>query len=189
MKSLKDILYKTGIVDVNGLTEIDVKNIFIDSREVKADSLFVAVRGTKTDGHEFIMTAIEAGATAIVCEEFPDVRNKKVTYVKVRDSALAYSQVAANFFGNPSEKLKVVGITGTNGKTTTATLLFNLFESLGYRSGLLSTVQNQIGREILPATHTTPDAMKLHELLAKMVEEKCTYCFMEVSSQIGRAHV
>jgi UDP-N-acetylmuramoyl-L-alanyl-D-glutamate--2,6-diaminopimelate ligase len=182
MKSLKEILYKTGIVDVNGSTDIAVSNIFIDSRDVKNDSLFVAVRGTKTDGHEFIVRAIDSGATAIVCEEFPDTINKKVTYVKVRDSALSYSQAAANFFRNPSEKLKVVGVTGTNGKTTTATLLFNLFEALGYRSGLLSTVQNQIGREILPATHTTPDAMKLHELLAKMVGEQCTHCFMEVSS-------
>jgi len=182
MKLLKEILYKTGIVDVIGSTEIAIKDIFIDSRETKNDSLFVAVRGTKADGHGFISRAVDAGATAIICEEFPEVLNKKVTYVKVRDSALAYAWVAANYFGNPSEKLNVIGVTGTNGKTTTVTLLFNLFESLGHRSGLLSTVQNQIGRQIISATHTTPDAMQLNRLLAAMVEDGCTHCFMEVSS-------
>ena len=116
MKSLKDIIYKTGIVDVTGSTDVSVQNIFIDSREVKNDSLFVAVRGTKADGHEFIGRAVDAGATSVVCEEFPGALNKNVTYVKVRDSALAYSQVAANYFENPSEKLQVIGVTGTNGK-------------------------------------------------------------------------
>jgi len=182
VKTLKDILYKTGIVDVSGSTSVTIKDIFVDSREVKSESLFVAVRGTKTDGHEFIANAIDAGAAAIVCEEFPDKLDNKVTYVKVRDSSLAYAQIAANYFGNPSGKLKVIGITGTNGKTTTATLLFNLFEALGYKAGLISTVQNQVGRRIVPSTHTTPDAMQLNRLLADMVEEQCTHCFMEVSS-------
>jgi UDP-N-acetylmuramoyl-L-alanyl-D-glutamate--2,6-diaminopimelate ligase len=182
LKTLKDILYKTGIVDVSGSTSVTIKDISVDSRDINPEFLFVAVRGTKTDGHEFIEKAIDAGAAAVVCEEFPGTLNKKVTYVKVRESSLAYSQIAANYFGNPSGKLKVVGITGTNGKTTTATLLFNLFESLGYKAGLLSTVQNQVGRRIIAATHTTPDAMQLHRLLAEMVDEQCTHCFMEVSS-------
>ncbi len=182
MKTLKDILYKTGIVDVSGSTSVTIKDIFIDSRTVKSESLFVAVRGTKTDGHEFIANAVDAGAAAVVCEEFPEEKNKKVTYVKVRDSALAYAQIAANYFGNPSGKLKVIGITGTNGKTTTATLLFNLFGALGYKVGLVSTVQNQIMRQVLPSTHTTPDAMQLNHLLSDMVAEQCTHCFMEVSS-------
>jgi len=182
VKTLKDILYKTGIVDVVGSTSVTIRDISIDSREVKPESLFVAVRGTKTDGHEYITNAVIAGAAAIVCEEFPEKQDKRVTYVKVRDSSLAYSQIAANFFENPSGKLKVIGITGTNGKTTTATLLFNLFGTLGYKAGLISTVQNQIGRQIIPSTHTTPDALQLNRLMAEMIEEQCTHCFMEVSS-------
>lgn len=182
MKTLKDILYKAGIVDVSGSTSVTIKEIFVDSREVKPESLFVAVRGTKTDGHGFIENAVDKGAAAVVCEEFPEKMDTKVTYVKVRDSSLAYAQIASNYFGNPSGKIKVIGITGTNGKTTTATLLFNLFGLLGYKAGLISTVENQIGRRVVPSTHTTPDAMQLNRLLAEMHDEQCTHCFMEVSS-------
>ena len=182
MKLLKDILYKAGLVEVIGSTEVSVSSICFDSRKAGKDSLFIAVRGTQNDGHKFIQQVAEAGVVAVVCEEFPKQKLENVTYVKVKDSESALGMIASNFYGNPSEKLKLVGITGTNGKTTTATLLHNLFISLGFNSGLISTVVYKIGMEEFPATHTTPDSIQLNKLMKQMVDAGCKYCFMEVSS-------
>jgi UDP-N-acetylmuramoyl-L-alanyl-D-glutamate--2,6-diaminopimelate ligase len=159
-----------------------ISSITFDSRKVKKGSLFVATRGTAADGHAFISKAIETGAIAVVCEEIPKTREENITYVKVKDSSFALGTLACNFFDNPSEKLKLVGVTGTNGKTTTVTLLYNLFRSLGYSAGLISTVQNKVNNTVIPATHTTPDALSLNELLNTMVQQDCEYVFMEVSS-------
>ncbi len=159
-----------------------ISSVTFDSRTVKKDSLFVATVGTTSDGHLFIDKAIENGAIAIVCEIMPENKNANVTYVKVANSSYALGIIACNYFDNPSEKIKLVGVTGTNGKTTTVTLLFNLFRSLGYSVGLLSTVQNKINATVIPATHTTPDALTLNQLLNTMVEQGCEYAFMEVSS-------
>lgn len=188
MKQLKEILYKAGLLEVIGTTATEVDSIYFNSSAVTQGSLFVAVRGTKTDGHEYIQNAVELGAYAIVCEEFPKKIRQGITYVKVTNSSIALSVIAANFYNNPSEKLKLIGVTGTNGKTTTATLLFHLFRKLGYRCGLLSTVQNQVNEQIIAATHTTPDPVNLNSLLATMVRENCEYCFMEVSSHAIAQH-
>lgn len=184
MKKLKDILYKAGLVEVMGSTDIDVASICSDSRKVEKNSLFIAVKGTQSDGHKFISQAIALGAIAIVCEEPPTPNSQlpTITYVKVSDSESALGIIASNYYDNPSEKLKLVGITGTNGKTTTATLLHNLFLSLGFNSGLISTVVYKIGREEFTATHTTPDSIQLNRLMKQMVDAGCKYCFMEVSS-------
>ena len=182
MRLLTDILYKAGLEEIIGTTNIAVSSITFDSRKVKKDTLFIAVRGTAVDGHNFITQAIEAGANAIICEELPGDKVENISYVKVKDTSYALGIIAANFYDNPSQKLKLVGVTGTNGKTTTVTLLYNLFKSLGYTVGLLSTVKNRIHNEELPATHTTPDAISLNELLTKMLEKGCQYVFMEVSS-------
>lgn len=179
---LKDIIYKTGIVEVVGPTNTGIASICFDSRKAEEGCLFVAVKGTQSDGHQYISQVIERGAIAIVCEQLPaDIRNG-VTYVKVTDSASALAYIASNFYNNPSENLTLVGVTGTNGKTTTATLLYQLFRKLNYNVGLLSTVQNVINDKVIPATHTTPDPIALNQLLAEMVEEGCAYAFMEVSS-------
>ena len=188
MKLLTDILYKAGLEEIIGTTNVAVAAITFDSRKVKKDCLFIATRGTNSDGHQFIDQTIEAGAIAIVCEEFPENKIENITYVKVKNSAFALGIIAANFYDNPSQKLKLVGITGTNGKTTTVTLLYNLFKSLGYNTGLISTVKNKIMNEVIPATHTTPDAIALNELLSKMVEKGCQYVFMEVSSHAVVQH-
>ncbi len=182
MKILKDIIYKTGILDVVGSTEIFVSDVCFDSRKAREGSVFIAVKGIQVDGHQYINAVIEKGAVAIVCEQLPKVLAEGITYVRVSDSAVALAHVASNFYGNPSEKLKLVGITGTNGKTTVATLLFKLFRSLGHGAGLLSTVKNQVNDQVIPATHTTPDPIQLNALLSAMVDEECTHCFMEVSS-------
>lgn len=165
-----------------GSTESVVSSICFDSRKVTAGSLFVAIRGTASDGHLFIASAIEDGASVVVCEEIPAERNPAVTYIKVANSSHALAIIAENYFDNPSEKIKVVAVTGTNGKTTIATLLFHLFNGLHYKSGLLSTVENRIQNKIIPATHTTPDAIQLSSLLNEMVTAGCTHCFMEASS-------
>lgn len=182
MKLLSDIIYKVRLEEIIGSTHMAISAVTFDSRAVKKDSLFIATRGTAVDGHNFIDKAIENGAIAIVCEEVPANKNEAVTYIKVKDSSFALGITACNFFDNPSEKLKLVGITGTNGKTTTVTLLFNLFKSLGYSVGLLSTVENKINNTVIPATHTTPDALTLNELLTTMLSQGCEYVFMEVSS-------
>lgn len=182
MKLLKDILYKAGIVNVVGSTNIAVEKICFDSRQVEKLSLFIAVSGTQVDGHQFIDLAIEKGAQAIVCQIIPEKLVEGVTYVEVEDSSKSVGVIASNFYDNPSLEINLIGITGTNGKTTTATLLHDLFTQLGLKSGLLSTVVNKIGVKSIPSTHTTPDAIQLNALLRKMIEEDCKYCFMEVSS-------
>jgi len=182
LKLLSDILYKTRLEEIIGSTNVAISSVTFDSRKVKKDSLFIATRGTASDGHHYIELAIESGAVAIVCEDLPETLKENVTYVKVLDSSASLGYIACNFYDNPSEKLKLVGITGTNGKTTTVTLLFNLFRGLGYNVGLLSTVENKINTTVIPSTHTTPDALALNELLSKMVEAGCQYAFMEVSS-------
>ena len=185
---LSDILYKVNIRSVAGSTGVDVNDIQIDSRKVKPGGLFVAVKGGAADGHQFIEKAIDNGAAAIVCEEIPVMRKDNVVYVQAENSAMAVAYMANNFFGRPSEKIKLVGVTGTNGKTTIATLLYKLFTRLGYKCGLLSTVENQIGSTIVPATHTTPDAISLNALLKQMVDEGCTHVFMETSSHAIHQH-
>jgi len=182
MRYLKDILYGVRIQDVHGSTNIAIELITMDSRSVGSFGLFAAVRGFATDGHKYIDGAIELGAIAVVCETLPSELKPQVTYVQVRNSAEAIGQIASNFYDNPSETLKLVGVTGTNGKTTTATLLFELHRQMGYSCGLLSTVQNRINGEVIPATHTTPDCINLNKLLRQMVDSGCDYCFMEVSS-------
>jgi len=179
---LSDILYKVRIRSVEGNTGIEIKDVQIDSRKIKQKALFIAVRGEVKDGHQFIDKAIEAGATAIVCEEIPSEKKEGVVYVQAENSAAAAAYIAHNFFDRPSEKMKVVGVTGTNGKTTIATLLYKLFAVLGYKCGLISTVENHIGDKVVPATHTTPDAISLNALMKQMTDEGCTHVFMEVSS-------
>lgn len=188
MKILRDILFGVSIKQVSGDTGIEVKNICFDSRKAEAGSLFAAVRGTQADGHQYITSVIEKGASAVVCEELPEVFQENVCYVQVENSAKALGILASNFFENPSAKLNLIGITGTNGKTTTATLLFQLFRGLGYKAGLISTVQNYINDRIVPSTHTTPDPLALNQLLQDMVSEGCDYCFMEVSSHAVVQH-
>ena len=182
MKNLKDILYKVNLVEVNGVTDRKVKGITMDSRKVENGFVFVAVKGTQSDGHQFIDQSIKKGALVVVCETLPEALVDNITYVKVTDAHLALATLADNFYDNPSSKLKVIGVTGTNGKTTIVTLLFRLFTQLGEKCGMLSTIQNQIGNELIPATHTTPDAVQLSALLKMMVDAGCTYCFMEASS-------
>ena len=182
MKNLKSILHAIPVQEVVGQLDVEVVSLCFDSRQVVFGSLFIAVRGVHTDGHLFIDKAIAFGARAVIVEELPVETLDSVVYIVVADSALALGIVAANFYDNPSKKMKLVGVTGTNGKTTVATLLFQLFTQLGYHVGLLSTVQNQIGDRVIPATHTTPDPIQLNHLLSEMIEEGCDYCFMEVSS-------
>ncbi|MBK8498791.1 MAG: UDP-N-acetylmuramoyl-L-alanyl-D-glutamate--2,6-diaminopimelate ligase [Flavobacteriales bacterium] len=182
MKLLKDILYKVRIEQVQGSTNTAVERIAFDSRQVVPFTLFVAVRGTQADGHDYIERAVEAGASAIVCEQLPAVLKEGVTYVRVAEAAQSLGILASNYFDQPSKSLKLVGITGTNGKTSVATLLFRLHRALGHKCGLISTVEIRIGQKTIPATHTTPDAVQLNELLAEMLEAGVTHCFMEVSS-------
>lgn len=173
---------------VNGSTDIPVEGICIDSRKVTPGSVFVAIRGEKSDGHSFITKAIQLGAAAIVCEEFPLQLAEGIAYVKVSNSHEAVAYMAHNFYGEPSRYVKLVGVTGTNGKTTIATILYKLFSALGYKCGLLSTVQNHIGNEVVPATHTTPDAVSLNALLKRMVDAGVTHVFMECSSHAIHQH-
>lgn len=182
MKTLKDILYKCRINRVVGNTDTRVSSIVFDSRKVVTACTFVAVKGTQTDGHQYIDQVINAGAIAIVCEVIPNNILPDVCYVEVPDSSEALGILASNFYENPSDSLTLIGITGTNGKTTTATLLYKLFRNLGFKSGLLSTVRNMVNQREVPATHTTPDQVELNRLLREMVDEGCDYCFMEVSS-------
>ncbi|TYP96169.1 UDP-N-acetylmuramoylalanyl-D-glutamate--2,6-diaminopimelate ligase [Sphingobacterium allocomposti] len=179
---LKELLHAIPVQQLEGELDVDVLSICFDSRKVAQDSLFVAVRGVHTDGHLYLDTAISQGAAVVVVEVLPETTDTGVTYVLVDDTSYVLGLLATNFYGDPSKDLKLVGVTGTNGKTTIATLLFNLFENLGYHVGLISTVQNKIGGRVLPATHTTPDPIALNSLLREMVDDGCDYCFMEVSS-------
>jgi UDP-N-acetylmuramoyl-L-alanyl-D-glutamate--2,6-diaminopimelate ligase len=182
MRDLKDILYKVSLTSSYGSMDVAVKGITFDSRNVQPGFLFAAIKGTSSDGHQFISKAIDLGATVIVCEKIPEGISEKVTLVTVKDSAQALGIIAANYFDNPSSKLKLLGVTGTNGKTTTVTLLYQLFSKLGHKVGLISTVENRIIDNVIPSTHTTPDPIQLNELLKNMTEAGCSHAFMEVSS-------
>jgi UDP-N-acetylmuramoyl-L-alanyl-D-glutamate--2,6-diaminopimelate ligase len=182
MIKIDEILTGIEIVSVKGTKNRIISGIEFDSRKVKKNSLFVAVKGYKSDGHDFIDSSIAAGASAIICEILPEKPDKNICWIKTTDSAKALGLAASNFFGNPSYSLKLVGVTGTNGKTTIATLLYRMFLRLGYKSGLFSTVCNYINEKELEATHTTPDPVQLNLLLSRMVEEGCDFAFMEVSS-------
>ena len=179
---LKEILTNVEVLNVLGDTDIEVTGVNIDSRRIEAGHLFVAIPGTQTDGHKFIPKAIELGAVAVLCEYFPNKREPGVTYIAVASTEDCVGEVATRFYGDPSRKLKLVGVTGTNGKTTIATLLYNMFRKFGHKCGLLSTVCNYIEDEAIPADHTTPDPIELNCLLARMVEAGCEYAFMECSS-------
>ena len=180
--NLQEILYKVNITKVVGVTNVDVSDISFDSRKIKVSSLFVAIQGTISDGHDYIESAIESGVVAVIVEEIPKILNEKITYVQVEDSNIALGIIAANFYSNPSEKIKLVGVTGTNGKTTIVSLLSQLFGMINVKAGMISTIQNKIIDTIIPSTHTTPDALQLNFLLNKMINAGCEYCFMEVSS-------
>jgi UDP-N-acetylmuramoyl-L-alanyl-D-glutamate--2,6-diaminopimelate ligase len=182
MKALKDILYKVSLISTQGDMNIDIGGIQFDSRKIREGDLFVAVKGTQTDGHQYIGNAIRQGAAAVICEDLPEELPEELVIARVKNSALALGQIAANFFDNPSANLKLVAVTGTNGKTTTVTLLHHLFRKLGYHAGLLSTIHNKIDEEIIPATHTTPDPVQLNQLMSVMLKKGCTHCFMEASS-------
>ena len=179
---LKDILSNCALRNITGSDNTDITGIAFDSRAVGQGMMFVAVRGTTVDGHNYIGKAVENGAVAIVCETLPTELDSKVTYIEVKNSAVALGVAASNYYGNPSKQLMLVGVTGTNGKTTIATLLHKLFTNAGHICGLLSTIENIIGEEVVPATHTTPDPIELNALLQKMVAKGCQYAFMEVSS-------
>ncbi len=179
---LSALLSSCKILELVGNTEQDITGICFDSRKVSTSSMFIATVGTVADGHQFITSAIEKGASVIVCEKLPKKLDATVTYVVVDNSSRAMGLIAAAYYQHPSKKLKLVGVTGTNGKTTVATLLSNLFQELGYKVGLLSTVENKINNTVIPSTHTTPDSISINELLLDMIAANCDYCFMEVSS-------
>lgn len=182
MRQLHEILTDVTVLQMKGSSDRAVRNIHFDSRNVKEGDLFIAVKGVSTDGHLYINQAIKNGAVAVVCEVLPNELVSAIVYCVVADSGESLGTIAHNYYGGPSRKIKLVGVTGTNGKTTVATLLYQLFEGLGYHVGLLSTVHNRIGSVVLPATHTTPDPIQLNSLLKHMLDEGCDYCFMEVSS-------
>ena len=179
---LSQILNRVSILENLGSLEKEVSEIVFDSRKVVKNALYTALKGSVSDGHLYIDSAIENGASVIVCEDFPEKINEAVTYIKVKNASKTLGKIASNFYGNPSEKLNLIGITGTNGKTSTATLLFDVFQNLGFSSALISTVEYRIGEEIIPSTHTTPDVVRLNQMLAKAVEKGYEYAFMEVSS-------
>jgi UDP-N-acetylmuramoyl-L-alanyl-D-glutamate--2,6-diaminopimelate ligase len=188
MALLQQILYKVKIISVAGTPANEVNDLQTDSRKVKPGNCFIAVKGILTDGHSFIDTAVTNGASSIVCETLPKCIDENVQYFVVENSAIAAGVMAHNFYGQISEKIKLIGVTGTNGKTTIATLLFKLFSQLNYKCGLLSTVQNQIANKVFPSTHTTPDAISLNKLIAEMYADGCSYIFMEVSSHAIDQH-
>ncbi len=182
MKKLKDILYKVALVEVAGSTDVAISAVQFDSRKVKDGTLFIAIQGLQTDGHNYIDQTIGNGAIAILCEKMPERKLDGVTYVRVRNTSEALAVIAGNFYDHPSAKLKLVGVTGTNGKTTTATLLYKLFRGLGYKAGLLSTVRNMVNDKEVATAYTTPDSLELNRMLSEIVAAGCTHCFMEVSS-------
>ena len=182
MKLLKEILNGVNLIEVLGSTDIMISDIFFDTKHVKENSIFVAVKGYKNDGHEFIPMAVQNGASTIICQKFPTKIHKDITYINVIDTSIALGVIASNYYENPSKKIKLVGITGTNGKTTTASLLHNYYQSNKKKSGLISTIVNKIGDVNYNTTHTTPDVLTINKLLSRMIKENCEYCFMEVSS-------
>ncbi|MBL0355769.1 MAG: UDP-N-acetylmuramoyl-L-alanyl-D-glutamate--2,6-diaminopimelate ligase [Chitinophagaceae bacterium] len=185
---LQDILYKVSIRSVKGSAHTEINDLQIDSRKVSSGSCFIAIKGSAADGHQYIDTAVANGAVAVVCEVVPAMLNEHVIYIQVENSAVAAGCMSHNFFGEVSLKLKLVGVTGTNGKTTIATLLWKLFTALGHKCGLISTVQNQIGEQVTLSTHTTPDAVSTNWLLREMLDAKCEYVFMECSSHAIHQH-
>ena len=185
---LQDVLYKVAIRSVKGSTSLPLSAVETDSRKVGKGAAFVAVKGVAADGHRFIDKAVANGAVAVVCETMPEHLQEDVVYVQVENSAAAAGYMAHHFYDKPSTRLQLVGVTGTNGKTTIATLLYKLFTRLGYTCGLISTVENRIGADVLPATHTTPDAVSLNRLLRQMVEAGCSHVFMETSSHALHQH-
>jgi UDP-N-acetylmuramoyl-L-alanyl-D-glutamate--2,6-diaminopimelate ligase len=188
MKRLSEITHGSGVTRVTGSTEIVISALHFDSRKVEPGTLFFAIRGGSSDGHRFIGTAIEQGAVAIVCETLPDERHEGICYLLTGDSRQTLGLMAAAYYDHPSERLKLVGVTGTNGKTTTVTLLHQLFRDLGHGAGLISTIRNKINDTMIPATHTTPDPIQLNELLRRMAGQGCSHCFMEVSSHAVDQH-
>ena len=182
MKRVKDIIEGINVLQVEGSLEAKVQGLAFDSRKVGEGFLFFAIKGTHSDGHLFISDVIEKGATVVVCEELPSTRVGSVTYILVDDSAQALGLIASAFYDYPSSKMKLVGVTGTNGKTTTATLLYNMVRNMGFKAGLISTIVYKVDDRTLPASHTTPDQLQLNSMMNEMVEAGCTYCFMEVSS-------
>lgn len=185
---LQELLYGVNVKNVIGKTDKQIDALTFDSRSIDANAVFFAIKGTAVDGHKFISQTIEKGVSVVVCEDLPEIKGDNVTIIQVENTSVALGVMASNFYGNPSASLKLVGITGTNGKTTIATLLFKLFKALGYKVGLLSTVENQINNQIIQATHTTPNPIALNALLYNMVEAGCDYCFMEVSSHAVVQH-
>jgi UDP-N-acetylmuramoyl-L-alanyl-D-glutamate--2,6-diaminopimelate ligase len=188
MADLQEILYKVSIRSIHGDRDRTIVSLQTDSRQAGPGSLFIAVKGTHTDGHRYIPDVIAAGATAIVCEDLPQPIPEKITFIQVEDASTAAGIIAHNFYGQPSEQLHLIGVTGTNGKTTIATLLYKLFTALGYKCGLLSTVENRIGDRVTAATHTTPDPLHLNALLREMLDAGCTHAFMETSSHAIHQH-
>ena len=188
MKNLSDILAGLPFTELQGSADVAVTAVVFDSRKIVPGCLFVAVKGTVVDGHDYIEQAVKDGAIAVICEELPGHVTGEIDFLMVANSAVALGIVAANFYDNPSAKLKLVGVTGTNGKTTVATLLYQMFRDLGYKCGLLSTVENQVNGKVVPSTHTTPDPVALNELLNEMIIQGCDYCFMEVSSHAVAQH-
>ncbi|HMG16004.1 MAG TPA: UDP-N-acetylmuramoyl-L-alanyl-D-glutamate--2,6-diaminopimelate ligase [Saprospiraceae bacterium] len=182
MKQLKNLIQNIEILQVEGVLEVEISGIEFDSRKVEKSSLFIAISGTQVDGHNYIDQAIKMGATVIICQDFPTSFQKGVSYLKVKNTTEVLGILAANYYDHPSKLLKLIGITGTNGKTTVATLLYRLFMDLGFKAGLLSTVEYRIGDFVLASSHTTPDAISLQKLIRDMVDSGCEYCFMEVSS-------
>lgn len=179
---LTELINRIPTLETIGNLEREVENIVFDSRLAKVNSLYVAVTGTQVDGHSFINSAIEKGASVVVCETIPSEKSVDVTYIQVKNSSKTLGQLASNFYGNPSEKINLVGITGTNGKTTSTTLLFDLFTSLGFKCALISTVEIRVGSEVFPSTHTTPDILNINRILNEALQSGCEYAFMEVSS-------
>ncbi|MGB1043462.1 MAG: Mur ligase family protein, partial [Tenacibaculum sp.] len=182
MKNLKDILYKVAVNAVYGNTNVDINTIQFDSRQIQYNDVFVAQKGVTVDGHLFIDKALALGASVIICEEIPSELKDDITYIQVQDSNIALAIMSANFYDNPSKNLQLVGVTGTNGKTTIASLLYQLFKKAGYKVGLLSTVKIMVDETEFKATHTTPDSVTINQYLDKMIDESVEYCFMEVSS-------
>lgn len=188
MKRLSELLDNVRVIEIENSSNPYISGLEYDSRRVEQGSCFFAVVGGANDGHNYIDSAIERGAKAIICQQMPELQREGVAYVVVEDSNIAMAAIAASFYGHPSEELRLVGVTGTNGKTTTATLLYDMFTAMGYKVGLISTVVYRIGEQRIESTHTTPDAIRLNKMMREMVDQGCEYCFMEVSSHAAAQH-